>query len=115
MMDKGKIETLRRHIFEMIKGLKADIVAYNQITKPVSPDSAIGRLTRLEAMNSKSINEAALRMSENRLERLERAMTALYEPDFGYCAACEEPIPFARLMIMPEAEFCVCCAEKRNA
>jgi len=111
-MDDERIERLRRHIGEMIKRVKADIDAYTEITKPISPDNAIGRLTRLEAMNSKSINEAALRMSQNRLERLERAFTSLYEPDFGYCAECEEPIPFARLMIMPEAEFCVECAEK---
>lgn len=111
-MDDERIERLRRHIGEMIKRVKADIDSYTEITKPISPDSAIGRLTRLEAMNSKSINEAALRMSQNRLERLERALTSLYEADFGYCAECEEPIPFARLMVVPEAEFCVECAEK---
>ena len=114
-MEKEQIEILRRHIGEMIKRVKEDIASYAEITKPISPDSAIGRLTRVEAMHSKSINEAALRMSRSRLERLERAMTSLYEPDFGYCAECEEPIPFARLMIMPEAEFCVHCAEKMKA
>ena len=113
-LDDQQIEQLRRQINSMIKSVKADIASYIQITKPVSPDNAIGRLTRLEAMNAKSINEAALRMSANRLERLERALTSLYDPDFGCCAACEEPIPFARLMIMPEAEFCVDCAEKLN-
>lgn len=113
-MNPEQIEQLRRHITEMIKSVKADIASYVQITKPISPDNAIGRLTRVEAMNSKSINEAALRMSENRLERLERALTLLYDPDFGFCAECEEPIPFPRLMIMPEAEYCVACAEKLN-
>lgn len=113
-MDPEQIEQLRRHISETIKRVKADIASYIEITRPVSPDNAIGRLTRLEAMNSQSINEAALRMSESRLERLERALTSLYEPDFGYCAECEEPIPFARLMIMPETQFCVECAEKLN-
>ena len=115
MMNDEQLELLRRQIGEMIKRVKADIAAYAQITKPIAPDNAIGRLTRLEAMNSMSINEAALRMSKRRLERLERALTALYEPDFGFCAECEEPIPFARLMIMPEADFCVECAEKMNA
>ncbi|MBW1833433.1 MAG: TraR/DksA C4-type zinc finger protein [Deltaproteobacteria bacterium] len=33
------------------------------------------------------------------------------DPDFGLCCECEEPIPFARLMIMPESDLCVKCAE----
>ncbi|MCK5508361.1 MAG: TraR/DksA C4-type zinc finger protein [Desulfobacterales bacterium] len=27
------------------------------------------------------------------------------------CCECEESIPFARLMIMPESDLCVKCAE----
>jgi len=33
------------------------------------------------------------------------------DPDFGLCRECEEPIPFARLMIVPESDLCVQCAE----
>ena len=31
--------------------------------------------------------------------------------DFGICIECDEPIPFARLMILPETSLCVVCAE----
>jgi len=114
-VEDDKRDALRQHINQKIKEVKKDIASFESITRPISPDSALGRLTRLEAMNSKSINEAALQASKSRLVRLECALTMLYEPDFGYCKVCEEPIPFARLLIMPEADYCVQCAEQMRA
>ena len=73
-MDARQKETLTRHIQKTIAGLKADIDAYKGLTQPIAPDDSIGRLTRMEAINSKSINEAALRKARNKLSRLERAL-----------------------------------------
>ena len=112
-MDADQIKALHKHILEKIEDVKGDIKSYKLNAKPVAPDNAIGRLTRLEAMNSKSINEAALRTSKEGLVKLERALNMLSAPDFGYCMACEEPIPYARLMIVPETVFCVHCAQKQ--
>ena len=111
-MDARQKETLTRHIQKTIAGLKADIDAYKGLTQPIAPDDSIGRLTRMEAINSKSINEAALRKARNKLSRLERALRNIGDPDFGLCQECEESIPFARLMAMPESNLCVACAEK---
>jgi DnaK suppressor protein len=108
---KGKFEN---YVREQIETLKEDILTYEELTKPVAPDNAIGRLTRMEAINSKSINEEALRKARATLSKLERALKLVDDPDFGLCGACEEPIPFARLMIMPETELCVQCAEKTS-
>ncbi len=113
IMIKENKEKLENHIREKIKVVKKDIISYKQLTRPISPDNAIGRLTRMEAINSKSINEAALRKSEYTLSKLEHALKMTNDPDFGLCGECEEPVPFARLMVMPEAELCVKCAEKQ--
>ena len=111
-MDTDQKETLTNHIRKTIAELKDDVDAYKALTQPIAPDDAIGRLTRMEAINSKSINEAALRKSRNKLSRLERILREIDDPDFGLCQACEEPIPFARLMAMPESNLCVACAGK---
>lgn len=111
MDDRQKAE-LVVHIKEAIVAARADIAAYEQLCRPVSPDNAIGRLTRLDAMNSKSINEAALDTAKHKLAKLERALSMIDDPDFGLCQMCEEPIPRARLMAVPEADLCVQCAEK---
>ncbi|MBT8340429.1 MAG: conjugal transfer protein TraR [Desulfatitalea sp.] len=113
-MDNDQKEAFRIHITRQIKALKRDIQAFALNTRPVAPDNAIGRLTRVAAMNNKSIHAAALHTCENRLVRLELTLTRLYESDFGYCQMCEEPIPHQRLMIMPETDYCVHCAEKMD-
>jgi DnaK suppressor protein len=111
-MNISQKKTLIGHIQKTIAGLKADIDAYKGLTQPIAPDDSIGRLTRMEAINSKSINEAALRRARNTLSRLERTLRKVDDPDFGLCRECEEPVPFARLMAMPESDLCVACAEK---
>ncbi len=111
-MNKEQREKLVCHIREKIETQKKDIISYEQLARPVSPDNAIGRLTRMEAINSKSISEAALRQARVTLSKLEQALEMTDDPDFGLCSMCEEPIPFARLMAMPEATLCIGCAEK---
>jgi DnaK suppressor protein len=113
---RGNVETEKRkqlkdHIKNKIEDLKKDIKSYRLNSKPVAPDNAIGRLTRMEAINSKSINEATLNKSKQTLSKMERALKMVDDPDFGLCRECEEPIPFARLMIVPESDLCVQCAE----
>ena len=110
-METEKRKKLKDHIKKKIEDLKKDITSYQLISQPVSPDNAIGRLTRMEAINSKSINEAALKKSKQTLLKMERALMLINDPDFGLCRECEEPIPFARLMIVPESDLCVQCAE----
>jgi DnaK suppressor protein len=110
-LETDKRKKLKNHIKEKIECLKEDIKSYQILTVPVSPDNAIGRITRMDAINSKSINEAALNRAKQALSKTERALKMIDDPGFGLCIECEEPIPFARLMIMPESDLCVQCAE----
>ncbi len=110
-MDQSQRAQLRQQIEKEIETIKADIHTYRELAKPVAPDAAIGRLTRMEAINSKSINEAALNKAKNRLTKLESTLQTIDDPDFGICRECEEPIPFARLLIMPDSHMCVNCAD----
>jgi len=109
-LDDGKREKLKLHVRDKIEGLKEDIAAYKLRTLPVSPDNAIGRISRMEAINDKSIYDAALNKALQTLPKLERLLTMIDDPEFGLCRECEEPIPFGRLMIMPESDLCVHCA-----
>lgn len=111
MMENNQKTKLKKNIKEKIRVVKEDIATYKLLTKPIAPDNAIGRLTRMEAINSKSINEAALRTARATWSKLERALSRIDHPDFGLCRECEEPIPSARLMVLPETDLCVQCAE----
>ncbi len=107
--DKNK---LKQAILEKIGKVKININAYQDLSKPVSPDNAIGRITRMEAINSRSINQASLAKSKQILKQLEKSIREIDHPEFGDCQNCEEPIPLKRLMIMPESILCVTCAQK---
>ena len=111
MMTKEEKEKLVNHIKDKIEKLKKDVVSYKHLTRPIAPDNAIGRLTRMEAIGSKSINEDTLRRAQQTLSKLERVLKMTDAPDFGLCRTCEESIPFGRLMIVPETDLCVECAE----
>ena len=66
-MKKEEIDAIRDKIINEIDSLETDIISLVEASKPVAPDVAIGRLTRMEAINSKGINEANLRSSKSRL------------------------------------------------
>jgi DnaK suppressor protein len=111
MMETKHKAELREMIEKKRQAVKKDIAAYRRLAKPVAPDNAIGRLTRMEAINSKGINEAALNKALLSLDQLERALTKIDHHNFGRCRECEERIPLARLLILPETDLCVQCAE----
>lgn len=111
-MNPDQKQEIKQAIIEKMKTLKKSVETFGDLSKPVSPDNAIGRLTRMEAINSRSINEASLAKSKQTLKALTKALDLIEDPDFGYCLNCDESIPHKRLMVMPEASLCVGCAEK---
>lgn len=88
-----------------------DLIAeYQELTKPVAPDVAIGRISRMDAINNKAVTESALRQAQERLKMLQYAFSKVGSDDFGYCMKCKRQIPVGRILIKPESAFCVNCA-----
>lgn len=110
MLEAADRSRLRQYILREREKVKADIESLSDQTGPVEPDAAIGRLSRMEAINSRSITEAKLRDAKSRLVLLDHALNRIDDPDFGLCAECGDPIALARLELMPESRFCVECA-----
>lgn len=90
---------------------RATIAELRELTAPVAPDEAIGRISRMDAINNKAINDAALRKAEEKLARLERMQQHVDEPGFGLCKKCGAAIPMQRLILMPHSMHCVRCAQ----
>ena len=111
MDNKEKIEVEKR-IHEEIAKAKQDIARLADSANPVSPDNAIGRISRMEAINAQGVNKAALSQAKIRLAGLKSALANLEEPEFGSCFECGEQIPLARILIMPHSKMCVSCAEE---
>ncbi len=91
------------------KKLEQKIEELKDFIQPVEPDSAIGRISRMDAINNKSIVEASMRNLKGRLDQLQKISQVVYEADFGLCIGCHRPIPFERLKIRPEVRKCAAC------
>lgn len=112
MNEQEKTE-LKQKIIEEISTQKHLVESFTKTSKPVAPDNAIGRLTRMEAISSQGISEASLNSSKAKLAKLEKALEKINLPEFGICVCCSNSIPQGRIMLMPESTVCVNCAEKR--
>ena len=81
-----------------------------EVVKPISPENAIGRISRMDAINNKSVNEAALRTKVQTLSNLNYALSHVDDSDFGICIKCNQPIPEGRILLLPQARKCVNCS-----
>lgn len=89
---------------------EAKIIGYEDMAAPVSPDDAIGRVSRMDAINNKAVQEAALAKAREKLTKLRLLRNNLDDPALGRCRRCKRPIPPGRLIAMPESTTCVRCS-----
>lgn len=109
-MTASDLEKLKSRATQKLADLEERIAAYRELTKPIPPSEAIGRVSRMDAINNRSVNEAALRQLEAEQKQLSLAMERMREEKYGKCTRCGADIPVGRLMLMPGALRCVQCA-----
>lgn len=107
VINKDELKTI---INDEIISTEKLIEELNDQVKPIAPDNAYGRLSRMDAMINKSVSESLLLDANAKLGKLHNALSNIDKPNFGICKSCKKPIPIARLMIIPETSFCVNCA-----
>lgn len=111
-MDSEEKKSLKLKIEELIVKYEADIVETEKMTQPVSPENSLGRVSRMDAINNKSVMEASLRNKISKRNKLKLALVQIDKPGFGYCSNCKQLINPARLMYMPESTRCIRCADR---
>jgi len=84
--------------------------------EPVALDqTCVGRLSRMDAMQSQAMNLEAQRRRKVELIRLEAALISINNGGYGECEDCGELIASGRLMLDPAAQFCIQCAQKNES
>ena len=106
---KAKLEALREELLSSQERTGDD-------RKPVELDQqAVGRLSRMDAMQQQAMAIASERRRAVQLGRIDAALKRLKEDSFGYCVLCEEEISEKRLALDPTIPTCVNCAERGSA
>ena len=113
MTPEEKIK-IKNEIESRIKESEKSIEKLKEQTAPVPPSVAIGRLTRMDAIQQKNMAEANLKSTEKLLSNLKKALGNLENTDFGICNVCKNNIPLGRILIVPETKVCVQCASVKR-
>ena len=113
-MNLRELERLKKQIKKIIEdkivSTTKSIKEYSKATKPISPENAIGRVSRMDAINNKSVVELALKKSQEKLKQLNWVKKNINTENFGVCIRCNQNIPIERLLIVPEIPKCVGCS-----
>ena len=87
--------------------------AHEEESDPVEVDqSSVGRLTRMDALQSQAMAAEVERRRELELTRIATALERLERGEYGYCVNCGEPIAQRRLELDPATPLCLSCAER---
>ncbi len=104
-------EPARARLEAELAELHAASAATGDERRPVALDqAAVGRLSRMDAMQLQAMAHAADRHRQQRMRRLEAALERIAEGDYGRCVRCGEPIGSGRLEADPAVPTCIRCA-----
>ncbi|WP_162342875.1 TraR/DksA family transcriptional regulator [Cyclobacterium salsum] len=111
-MESNSDESLRELFLGKIQELEEEIRNLKEMTRPQGLDSAIGRVSRMDYINNKSINEAQILKIQKKIKGLQHWLGKLGTAAFGKCIRCGEPINHNRLLLVPESPHCIRCASR---
>jgi DnaK suppressor protein len=81
--------------------------------KPVVLDqAAVGRVSRVDALQMQHMALHAARRRDERLALVSAALSRIDKGTYGFCVDCEEEIDARRLDVDPTALRCVQCAHR---
>lgn len=113
-LDAATLERFRTRLEARTLEIQATIARSSDQTTAVKPDPAIGRLTRVDAVQAGYVSDALRRAMRAELARIERALRSIGEGTFGICRSCRVALSIARLEAKPDANLCIECASKRE-
>jgi DnaK suppressor protein len=101
---------------ETLVRLKAELESFSEVSEDARAtvmldQQAVGRLSRMDALQGQAMAQASERQRRADIQRIEAALKRLDEGEYGYCAHCGEDIAAKRLKVDPAAAFCIRCAK----
>ena len=112
-MEDAEIEKFRTQLLRLRSELQGLEETSKEATKPVELDQAsVGRLSRMDAMQSQQMAQELARRRQQQLARIEGALRRIESGDYGYCSVCDEEIDVRRLALDPTTTRCIKCADQ---
>jgi DnaK suppressor protein len=110
-MEVTDLKRFRRKLEELQSELQTGLENKGEATAPVQLDTAIGRLSRMDAMQTQQMARELKARQEQGLLRVQNALRAIEDGTYGQCRRCRKAISHERLEVRPDAMICMACAE----
>lgn len=108
-----QVAELRGELERELARLERSMQGTREASKPAVLDqSAIGRLSRIDAIQNQQLTAG---LHERELARHAQLLDALARIDagtYGRCLTCGRPIAYGRLLVFPEARTCPGCERR---
>jgi len=110
-MNNADIEQIKQKLYDLRVVLKEQVKTAKETSTPVELDQArVGRLSRMDAMQSQQMALEAVRRCQDQLQKITGALQRIESDEYGDCFVCGEEIPMRRLLVDPTSTRCVGCA-----
>lgn len=105
-------EAQHEELIAALMALEGDLVSLLQGqhgTEVVELTTAVGRLSRIDAIQQQAMAQAQQRRYELRLKQVRVALKTVADDEYGDCKKCGEPVGYGRMKAKPETPCCVQC------
>lgn len=104
-------EIIKEKVIEAIAKAERSVARYEKMLEPVTSKDAIGRVSRMNAINNKTIAYSQLETAKTKLANLQKVLDSVGTETFGLCVNCKKKIAIGRILVRPESVRCVKCAQ----
>lgn len=109
-LTEPQIEELHALLLSVQAELRVTLQTMEGHAETVELDqAAVGRLSRMDAIQQQSMADAQKRRNELRLKQIAVALRAFDDDAYGDCKVCGDSIGYGRLKARPESPACVAC------
>jgi DnaK suppressor protein len=110
-----QLAELKVDLLDLQTSLRETLAVSVDAARPVQLDQqAMGRVSRIDAIQQQKMVQANRQRAQLRLNRIQAALRAMEEDEYGLCRLCDEPIMYGRLKARPEAAICLDCQARRE-
>lgn len=109
-MTQEEKSLLQEKMKEEVINLSREIESLKEMVKPEPQGNEVGRVSKMDAINNKSVMQSSLNTKVKRLKSLTIKLENIDNETFGNCANCSTPININRLLYRPESSLCIRCA-----
>ena len=107
----AQLDELRLALLADRERLEKDLELSRAGAQPVELGTPIGRLSRMDALQTQQMALETSRRRQGQLQKIEGALRRIESGDFGDCFVCGEEIDLRRLDVDPTNTRCIRCAE----